>query len=565
MTAEASHIAWKDLRQHDAWFGVYLVVVLLRALLIGSGIDAAVRDRSVLESMGLAYQMLSGLHLALIVTLAVQIVHGDRLVGTTAFWLTRAVARRSLLASKLALAFVFVVAVPVLLDVLVIVRHGLSWIDALGAAAEGALLRAGVLLPLMALAAVTADLAVFVVSGIAAVFSTVAVVAALEWLRLLSSRPSDVGDTIFVAVLAVVGVGALAAFVHQVFTRRTKRSALILAGSVALAIAAANGVERPIVSVPGSLEAGWLVPSRVTVTLGPLAASRLNSPMRQDRPWDISATYDITGTTPNVTLMPLGFRTTLTAPDGASSHDGAVYQELIQQAGWDARAAGVRFVRRDKVERLLGGIRLLDAQEAVIEKSATRPIAALTQATYDKLSALGYVGPASGPAGEQTRTAGQTSGLARFDIDAIVGALAYEACRPVPLQPGAGGQCGDRRFTLLSAEFTDGACIVGLRDVVAGFIIDLRRRSGVVYVLANRAKGEGLVVGTRNYYDTQTVFGRATFALLGEHVAVTHRNLVFRAPTEMPDIGPDWLRDAVIVPLQVRDIGQLTVKAKIRM
>jgi hypothetical protein len=70
VTAETAHIAWKDVRQHSAWLGVYLVIVLLRALLIGTGIDAVVRDRGVLTSLGLAYQVLCGLHLALIVTLA---------------------------------------------------------------------------------------------------------------------------------------------------------------------------------------------------------------------------------------------------------------------------------------------------------------------------------------------------------------------------------------------------------------------------------------------------------------------------------------------------------------
>jgi hypothetical protein len=548
MTGQAAHIAWKDARQHGAWLGVYLAIVLLRALLIGSGIDAAVRDSSVLTSLGLGYQVLCGLHAALIVTLAVQIVQGDRLVGTTAFWLTRPVARGSLLASKLALAIAFVVAVPVLVDVAVILRYGLPWTDAMGAAAEGALLRTGILLPLMALAAVTADLATFVVSGIAALFSAFALEALVQSLRLAPSKSNDVAETITVLVVTMVGVGALAAFAHQVFTRRTRRSVLTLVGSVALMLAVVNAWERPILSVPDSLEPGWIDPSRVSVTLRPMAPEHLNGVLHQQRPWQIPAAHAIAGSTPNVVLLPFGFRTTATLPDGTADRSEGIFQ-----TGWDARAAGVRFVRKDQVERLLGGIQLLDAQEAVTEKSLIRPIASFTQAAYAKLTASDAVGQASGLAG------------ARLDVDTIVGALAYEPCAPVPLRPGARGRCGDRRFTLLSAEFMDGACVVVIRDVVAGFGIDLRRRSGVAYVLVNKASGQGLVVGARNYDAVRSVFGRATFALLGEHVAVTQRTLTFRAPKELPDIGPDWLRDAVIVPLQVRDIGQLTVKATIQM
>jgi len=58
----------------------------------------------------MTYMVLSVLHLALLVTTAVQLVQGDRLVGTTAFWLTRPVSRGALLASKLGLAFALLVA-----------------------------------------------------------------------------------------------------------------------------------------------------------------------------------------------------------------------------------------------------------------------------------------------------------------------------------------------------------------------------------------------------------------------------------------------------------------------
>ncbi len=136
MTAGARHIAWKDLRQHGPWVAAYLAAVLVRAALIGSGIDAAVRQPTVIGSLGMAYVALCILQFALLVTVAVQLVQGDRLVGTTAFWLTRPVARGALLASKLWLAFGVLVLVPVVLDALVIVANGLAWMDALGAVAR---------------------------------------------------------------------------------------------------------------------------------------------------------------------------------------------------------------------------------------------------------------------------------------------------------------------------------------------------------------------------------------------------------------------------------------------
>jgi hypothetical protein len=43
------------------------------------------------------------------------------------------------------------------------------------------------------------------------------------------------------------------------------------------------------------------------------------------------------------------------------------------------------------------------------------------------------------------------------------------------------------------------------------------------------------------------------------------RNLAYEFPKDAPgQLGRDWLKDAVVVPLQIRDIGQFTVKAQVR-
>ena len=57
MIADALHIAWKDLRQHRLWSAAYLAVVAMRAVLVGSGIDAVIRDQRGLASLGMAYMV----------------------------------------------------------------------------------------------------------------------------------------------------------------------------------------------------------------------------------------------------------------------------------------------------------------------------------------------------------------------------------------------------------------------------------------------------------------------------------------------------------------------------
>jgi hypothetical protein len=536
MMAGARHIARKDLRQHRLWIAAYLAVVVLRAVLVGSGVDAVIRDQGVLVSLGMAYMVLSVLHLALLVTTAVQLVQGDRLVGTTAFWLTRPVSRGALLASKLGLAFALLVAVPVVLDGLVVVASGLAPLDVLGAVTEGVAVRLAVVLPIVALSAVTGDLAVFVVAAIAMMFGTLAIQLTLQWLHLVAWKSGDLEDSLIVLAVSAAVAGSLAALAHQVFTRRTRRTVLIIVACIVLAVSAMNRLEWPFLTVSRSLEPGWIDPARVSVVLTAAPAARLPGPLNAERPWQLMARYEVEGSTPNVVLRPFGFRTTVTLADGQLEHTDAV-----QQLGWEVRGLGSRLVRKDLVEHLLGDVQLLDAQN-VTDGVPERAIAKLTPGAYRIYSERG----------------------GRVQADVTLGALAYQACRELPLAAGARSSCGDRQILMLSSDYRDGQCLVSLRDVVADFTLDLRRRSTVTYVLVNRVMHQALAVGARDYFGSYAVFGRAASLLLTEHVATTRRNLVFEFPKDVPgQLGRDWLKDAVIVPLQIRDIGQFTVTTRV--
>ena len=200
--------------------------------------------------------------------------------------------------------------------------------------------------------------------------------------------------------------------------------------------------------------------------------------------------------------VPFGFRTTVTLADGQVERTDAV-----QQLGWEVRGLGSRLVRKDLVEHLLGDVQLLDARN-VTEGIPERAVAKLTPGAYRIYSERG----------------------GRVETDVTLGALAYQACRELPLAAGARGHCGDRQILMLSADYRDGQCLVSLRDVMADFTVDLRRRSTVTYVLVNRVTRQALTVGTRDYFSSYAVFGRAASLLLAEHVATMRRNLAYRVP-----------------------------------
>ena len=134
------------------------------------------------------------------------------------------------------MAFTLLVAVPVVLDASVVAASGLAPLDVLGAAAEGVAVRLAVVLPIMTLAAVTGDLAVFVVAAIATLFGTLALQVSLQWLKLVAWKSNDLDESLIVIVVISAAVGSLAALAHQVFTRRTRRTVLIMAACVILAV-----------------------------------------------------------------------------------------------------------------------------------------------------------------------------------------------------------------------------------------------------------------------------------------------------------------------------------------
>ena len=107
-----------------------------------------------------------------------------------------------------------------------------------------------------------------------------------------------------------------------------------------------------------ALEPGWIDPARVSVALTAAPPAQLPGPLNAERPWQLMARYEVRGSTPNVVLLPFGFRTTVTLADGQGRGTDAV-----QQLGWEVRGLGSRLVRQDLVEHLLGDVQLLDGAE----------------------------------------------------------------------------------------------------------------------------------------------------------------------------------------------------------
>jgi hypothetical protein len=130
----------------------------------------------------------------------------------------------------------------------------------------------------------------------------------------------------------------------------------------------------------------------------------------------------------------------------------------------------------------------------------------------------------------------------------------------LPLDGRATGAAGDRRFSILSASCSAGACAVTVRNAMPASLMGYGRQSRIAYVLVNRARGVALLNAEQDYLSRLPLFGSAP--ILTEHVFVVHRWLVFEDPKDAPGvIDAAWLKEAAIAAVEMRDIGTFRVRA----
>ncbi len=536
MSAAALHIAAKDVRQLRAWLGVFFAVVILRAGLVAGSFalhTAAAGRTSVFEW---ADTTLGVLQLALLVTIAVQVVHVDRLVSTTAFWLTRPIARRDLLAAKLLTVTVCLVVVPFLLDAVVLAAHRGSWLDVLGAIAEDTFVRLAIVLPIMALAAVTADLAVVALSGVAAILGTLVLEVTLVSWKLLPLRNADVADSSVVVGAGLGIVVCLAALAHQAFTRRTSRTVWlgIMAGLLVMLVA--HEWDTVLLRPPVDLESGSLDPSRVSLTMRALPPRETTLPV-YGHSWLVRASYTLTGAPAGVMLVPLGVESVTTFPDGTVSR----FQATGRPKTWGVMVFLPRVLGLPQVGAALGGAQLMGVEPGP-DPVPIPPVASLSRQDSDKFAAGG----------------------ARIDAVVTLGALHYSATGMLPLQSREAMNVGPRRIAVGRAACERGRCTVELVEETASFTLDLRRPSGVLYFLVNPSQHRAVLLAERGNLGSFSVFGRLVFPLLAQHVSTLTDVYGSNARGDAPAVVDEtWLREGAIVAIEARDLGSFTVHAKV--
>lgn len=166
-----------------------------------------------------------------LVLLVVRVVHEDRLVGTTAFWLSRPVRRSSLLLAKLA-SLVLIILIPVVIHSLSMIYLGYSTRELGLALAQIILTLLFYVIPIAVLAALTPNFGRFAAAA-AALAVGLGIPMVMMQQRLGSSVVTGTFTTLELArtrdlggsALLIAGLGLV--LVHQYLTRKSARSVVL--------------------------------------------------------------------------------------------------------------------------------------------------------------------------------------------------------------------------------------------------------------------------------------------------------------------------------------------------
>ncbi len=162
------HHLKKDLRHLRLLLVQWFLLLLVNSFLIRSRLDRLIASDEGIEVLATAYVLLYVLQQILQIVIVCQLVQADALAGTTAFWVTRPISRKTLLLSKSLFVLLMLVLPSLVAEVIVLWANGISASYMLFALPEEVMLQtAFFLVPSMLVAALTPNLARLVVAGLA--------------------------------------------------------------------------------------------------------------------------------------------------------------------------------------------------------------------------------------------------------------------------------------------------------------------------------------------------------------------------------------------------------------
>lgn len=515
------HQAMKDVRAQRwlvaAWAAALLAICAIEGLKLDvffTTPDAAGRGRTLvymLVALGATRAVLGWL-------LAVRIVHADPLDGTSAFWLTRPLSPRMLLAAKLGLIGTLLVLVPGAGALVVFVLNGVP-ASAIPAAVAGWIVSDMLILMVMTLlATMTRDLARIVLAlmtGLAAWFALQVVTPLLQLASMFEELQNTGAMSAAWFLLATTLVAACLLLIgRQYLTRRTVQTAT------------AAAVVALVLITTGSLLTAWLRPdgrTRVPAMDHPWSGASGVSLEIPVESFSTSSWAHMIG--PSTREYHDSLRASLDI-DGAG--EGRTIDVVSGHGAWRRSSTGETFTTKN----IDWGFGLLDNRMSlqVVERTVgARLLYRPAWRTYLRLLEL--------PSDVYEQHQG-VPGV--YDADFVLQAYRVWIGAVIPLRSGAAGSVLSQTTTILAIRPGPKQWAVDIRESMPR-ALSPEHVVRTTHLLRNRKRGEALLLPR---YGLLQMSGGG---LASSYLTVTRSTLTQSLKGKPATLDPSWFDDAELV------------------
>jgi len=531
------HIFKKDLRHTRILISLWLAMVLVQFSLVAIGVNPSDQVmQAVYAAVGFLIPLLTALVVIVIVPL---VVHGEPLVGTTAFWFTRPVERPTLLCAKAFYALALV-SVPLVVELVVLAVNGATLRQLALAFPEILMGSLSLVLSVAVLAALTPNFGMFAIAGAILMVSMIIIsvsislgqlflhpermMRAAQDFSLMKSR-ATMGS---VAMILLAGV----VLVHQFLTRRTART--IVGASVALVLVVLTQSFWPWDFLKPSLPMSVPVAFDVAgVKVGLYGSINVNdvSSMRGGEKTpkkNISAAVSTTGIPPEYVVRVNNVSAKLTAPGGEALVVGENQPSYYMEP------------KADAAEAALHGTPIINANSRYV--TASTSLFVIGADTY-------------------SRYAAKPLGLSAT-LDILVSQ--YKVMVALPLKKGAAYDKNSTHLVITDIlQQPDGVEIL-LRERKLNLLFDRKNgespipgmdRLTVLYVLRNTRRNEA-IISKRNTNIEMNIFNQGI--LVNKPLRLDFGPEDNNSGPLFPRINQEWLADAELVRLELVPVAEFS-------
>ncbi|MBI5818774.1 MAG: hypothetical protein HZA88_07285 [Verrucomicrobia bacterium] len=543
-----THLFKKDVRRLRVLLGLWSLLVVLQAVLIGTAPGASAGDIGLQAIFYLATLLFPLLQLGALVVIIPLLVQDEPLVGTTAFWFTRPIARKDLLASKGVFMLVLLVLPPLLAELIMLICNEVTPRHVALAVPEALLSQISVVLGIWTLASVTRTFARFaivgiivvVVSGIAGFAISIATLFGAGFFKdfpsISLSLSRGVVSSIVGIVLCFVAIG------YQYLTRKTAHTIVLACLTVVAALTASSAwpvdflkkAKAPVQKELFNSETVHIASDNTgkNCTSDAFSFGPAKTPKKR-----VQGNLVVSGLPPGLVGRVTFISAQLAYPDG---------KKLESNTGGDSLSPEARIVGQwdgGAVSHVLGGIKVLNG-----EKQSSQ-FETLFEAEADSFSQYG------GKKGIYT---------AEVHLDV----RCYKVTGVLPLRKRARLDIGSEHVAVADVLREPQGCqvLLSVKNVTLLFATDtqmdigklLLGRGKVLYVLRNQKRGQAFI--PTEDHDVAAVFFNA---YTGARLKITPLRVRYVSEFSDAPLDEAWLADADLVRIEPVEVETITKSLRI--